>query len=156
MAVVVVVVKSCYKDLADPDPAICPLHAAWPVNIPWRHTTFLVSINPGSCQSSYFDLHMYIVYTSPSTSRDTGHCRLRLPNLPFISSLLCLPPYCRHSSAFLPELNYGNMSDRRRRKSLSVFRPALTGLTPIHYSKDQVACSHQHLPDDGELIIMTF
>ena len=30
------------------------------------------------------------------------------------------------------------MSDRRRRKSLSIFRPALSSLTPIHDNKDQV------------------
>ena len=31
------------------------------------------------------------------------------------------------------------MSDRRRRKSLSIFRPVVTGLTPIHNDKDQVS-----------------
>ena len=30
------------------------------------------------------------------------------------------------------------MSDRRRRKSLSIFRPPITSLTPIHHGKDQV------------------
>ena len=30
------------------------------------------------------------------------------------------------------------MSDRRRRKSLSIFGPALSSLTPIHDNKDQV------------------